>query len=81
MSDTYSKLKKDPTTKFRTKLINILKQWKQDKSISNRLYWRLYLNAEVIWRDKIRNWNSPETDYAVRSAGCCVFHLDRNDNF
>ena len=32
-TNTYSKLKKDPTTRFKTKLVNIFKQWKKYKSI------------------------------------------------
>ena len=45
-TNTYSKLKKDPTTRYKTKLVNIFKQWEKDKSISERLHWRLYPNAE-----------------------------------
>ena len=62
-TNTYSKLKKDPTTRFRTKLVNIFKQWKKDKSISERLYWRLYLNAEeapkLYGTPKIHKPNAP----------------------
>ena len=37
-TNTYSKLKKNPTTRYKTKLVNIFKQWKKDKSISERLH-------------------------------------------
>ena len=62
-TNTYSKLKKDPTTRFKTKLVNIFKQWKKDKSISERLYWRLYPNAEeapkLYGMPKIHKPNAP----------------------
>ena len=62
-TNTYSKLKKDPTTKFKIKLVNFFKQWKKDKSISERLYWRLYPNAEeapkLYGTPKIHKPNAP----------------------
>ena len=62
-TNTYSKLKKDPNTRFKTKLVNIFKQWKKDKSISERLYWRLYPNAEeapkLYGTPKIHKPNAP----------------------
>ena len=39
---TYEKLSKDPTTTFKNKLINILKPWKKEESISKNLSRQLY---------------------------------------
>ena len=54
---------KDSTTRFKTKLVNIFNQWKKDKSISERLYWRLYPNAEetpkLYGTPKIHKPNTP----------------------
>jgi len=47
-NNTYLKLNKEPTTKYKTKLINILKEWKNEKCIPDHLYWRLYLEPVPI---------------------------------
>ena len=62
-TNTYIKLKKDPTMRFKTKLFNIFKQWKKDKSISEQLYWCLYPIAEeapkLYGTPKIHKPNAP----------------------
>ena len=46
--DTYELLKKDPTRSVKTKLVNILKKWKQDNKVSDTLYHKLYPTAENL---------------------------------
>ena len=46
--DTYELLKKDPTRSVKTKLVNILIKWKQDKKVSDTLYHKLYPTAENV---------------------------------
>ena len=41
-TSTYTKLSRNPTSKFKNKLVNILRDWKRSKSISDQLYWRIY---------------------------------------
>ena len=36
--DTYSPMKKDPTDKFRAQLVNILREWNNQKLIPEKLY-------------------------------------------
>ena len=45
--DTYEPLKKDPTNLYKTKLVNILRDWKTNKSISDNLYHRLYPTSDL----------------------------------
>ena len=45
--DTYEELKKDPTSNYKNKLINILRPWKSNKSIPEKLYHRIYPTSEV----------------------------------
>ena len=46
-TNTYEVLKKDPTNLFKTRLINILREWKSNKTISDQLYYRLYPTSDV----------------------------------
>ena len=43
---TYETLKKDPTPNFKNKLINIIKPWKKDESVSKGLYRQLYPTSD-----------------------------------
>ena len=43
---TYKKLSKDPTSKYKNKLINPLKELKKHDKISDKLYWKLYPQSE-----------------------------------
>ena len=45
--DTYELLKKDPTNGFKTKLINMLRKWKNDKAITDKLYYKLYPTSDL----------------------------------
>ena len=45
---TYEILKKDPTVTYKNKLINILRKWKREKSITDGLYHRLYPTSENV---------------------------------
>ena len=45
--DTYEPLKKDPINLYKTKLVNILRDWKTNKSISDNLYHRLYPTSDL----------------------------------
>ena len=44
---TYEALKKDPTSNYKSKLINILREWKANQSISDTLYHRLYPTSDL----------------------------------
>ena len=44
---TYKKLSSDPTNKFKTKVVKLLKQWKDQNKISYSLWQRLYPTAAV----------------------------------
>ena len=39
--NTYTRLSKDPTHKYKNRTINILRRWKRNGSISDKLYWKL----------------------------------------
>jgi hypothetical protein len=60
---TYEKLKKDPTTSVKNKLINLLKSWKQQNSIHHCLYQKLYPTSEcppkLYGLPKIHKINAP----------------------
>ena len=43
---TYEPLKKDPTTTFKNKLINTLKEWKKEGRISKILYKQIYPTSD-----------------------------------
>jgi hypothetical protein len=62
-SDTYAPLKKDPTTKYKNKLLKLLRQWDEDRIISKDLYWRLYPRSDLVPRiyglPKIHKNNRP----------------------
>ena len=45
--ETYEKLNKDPTSNFKNKLINILRPWKSDNSIPDKLYHKIYPTSEI----------------------------------
>ena len=44
----YEVLKKDPTTSYKNKLINTLKSWKKDGTISDQLYHKIYPTSEEV---------------------------------
>ncbi|XP_052259249.1 uncharacterized protein LOC127863670 [Dreissena polymorpha] len=46
--DTYEPLKKDPTRQVKTRLVNILKKWKKENLISDKLYHQLYPTSENV---------------------------------
>ncbi|XP_072021904.1 uncharacterized protein [Amphiura filiformis] len=43
---TYQKLKSDPTSKYKDKLLVMLKKWKKEEKITVSEYWKLYPTAE-----------------------------------
>ena len=45
--NTYEPLKKDPTNMYKTKLIALLRKWKNEKTISDKLYHRLYPTSDL----------------------------------
>ena len=45
--NTYEALKKDPTNIYKSKLINILRDWRNNKRISDTLYHRLYPTSDL----------------------------------
>ena len=45
-SHTYEVLKKDPTTTYKNKLINLLKDWEKNDKIPKPLYYNLYPTSE-----------------------------------
>jgi hypothetical protein len=47
---TYELLKKDPTAKHKAKLVKILKDWKDNKKISQQLWKKLYPTEETVPR-------------------------------
>ena len=61
--DTYKQLDKDPTSKYKSKLINIIKEWKDNGSMSQKLYHRIYPTTDVVPRfyglPKIHKVNAP----------------------
>ena len=44
---TYLPLKKDPTKSVKNQLVDLLKKWKQQHMISDKLYYKLYPTAEI----------------------------------
>ena len=45
-TNTYTRLSKDPMHKHKNRMINILRKWKRNGSISDKLYWKLYPESE-----------------------------------
>ena len=45
-TNTYTKLQRNPTQKFKNKLINILREWKRQNTISEQLYWKIYPESD-----------------------------------
>ena len=45
-TNTYTRLSKDPTHKYKNRMINILRKWKRNGSISDKLYWKLCPESE-----------------------------------
>ena len=45
-TNTYTKLSKDAMHKHKNRMINILRKWKRNGSISDKLYWKLYPKSE-----------------------------------
>ena len=45
--ETYEELKKDPTPNYKNKLINILRPWKSNNLIPEKLYHKLYPTSEI----------------------------------
>ena len=62
-TNTYTKLSKDPTHKYKNRMINILWKWKRNGSISDKLYWKLYPESEeppkLYGMPKIHKNNTP----------------------
>jgi hypothetical protein len=44
--NTYTRLSKDATHKYKNQMFNILRKWKRNGSISEKLYWKLYPESE-----------------------------------
>ena len=61
--NTYTKLSKDPMHKHKNRMINILRKWKRNGSISDKLYWKLYPKWEepqkLYGTPKIHKNNTP----------------------
>ena len=62
-TNTYTILSKDPTHKYKNRMINILRKWKRNGSISDKLYWKLYPESEeppkLYGTPKIHKNNTP----------------------
>ena len=46
--DIYEPLKKDPTNVYKTKLVNMLRDWKSKKMITDSLYHKVYPTADTV---------------------------------
>ena len=44
----YKKLERDPTKVYKSKLVNIMKEWKRTKTISDALYYSIYPSSEAV---------------------------------
>jgi hypothetical protein len=77
---TYEKLKKDPTTSVKNKLINLLKSWKQQNSIHHCLYQKLYPTSEcppkLYGLPKIHKTNAPLRPI-VSSCGSVTYNASK----
>ena len=62
-TNTYTRLSKDPTHKYKNRMINILRKWKRNGPISDKLYWKLYPESEeppkLYGTPKIHKNNTP----------------------
>ena len=62
-TNTYTRLSKDPMHKSKNRMINILRKWKRNGSISDKLYWKLYPESEepqkLYGTPKIHKNNTP----------------------
>jgi hypothetical protein len=62
-TNTYSVLKKDPTNKFKNKLLDMLRKWEKDKAIPRDLYWKIKPQADQVPRayglPKVHKANRP----------------------
>ena len=45
-TNTYTRLSKDAMHKYKNRMINTLRKWKRNGSISDKLYWKLYPELE-----------------------------------
>ena len=61
-TNTYTRLSKDPTQKYKNRMINKWK-WKRNGSISDKLYWKLYPESDeppkLYGTPKIHKNNTP----------------------
>jgi predicted GIY-YIG superfamily endonuclease len=78
--DTYEKLKKDPTNIYKNRLISILREWKNKRSITDNLYHRIYPTSDIAPKfyglPKIHKANVPLRPI-VSSIGNITYHLSR----
>ena len=62
-TNTYTRLSKDATNKYKNRMVNILRKWKRNGSISDNLYWKLYPESEepqkLYGTPKIHKNNTP----------------------
>ena len=77
----YQVLKKDPTSTYKNRLINILRKIKKDGNISEFLYYRLYPTSENVPKfyglPKIHKKNTPLRPI-VSSIGSITYHLAKH---
>ncbi|KAI0228411.1 hypothetical protein LSAT2_021120 [Lamellibrachia satsuma] len=75
---TYKKLERDPTKVYKSKLVNTMKEWKRIKTISDALYYRIYLTSEAVPKfyglHKVHKNNVPSlfTSIPVTEAGSVI---------
>ena len=76
-TNTYTRLSKDATHKFKNRMINILRKWKRNGSISDKLYWKLYPESEerqkLYGTPKIHKNNTPLSPI-VSSCGSITYN-------
>ena len=76
-TNTYTRLSKDPTHKYKNRMINILRKWKRNGSISDKLYWKLYPESEeppkLYGTPKIHKNNTPLRP-VVSSCGSITYN-------
>ena len=86
-SQTYEILKKDPTTTYKNKLINLLKEWEKNGKIPKPLYYNLYPTSEeapkMYGLPKIHKKDTPLRPI-VSSVGsitqCAAKHLEGGEH-
>ena len=68
-TNTYTPLAKDPSNKYKNKLINILRDWKRNEAILQELYWELYPDTnespKVYRTPKIHKKGAPPMTHCV----------------